>query len=103
MDFFGIFTEILFYLGSEQLQLRFDEPKESELNCREVATLPKAVCCFLQLSRGLKLGNCYFEKLLLNSPGLLDSIICSFENLVRLKIFRLLFVELGFGVRSNSD
>ena len=37
-------------------------PKESELNCRAVATLLKAVCCFLQLSRGLKLGNRYIEK-----------------------------------------
>ena len=37
-------------------------PKESELNCRAVATLLKAVCCFLQLSRGLKLGNRNFEK-----------------------------------------
>ena len=32
-------------------------PKESELNCQAVATFLKAVCCFLQLSRGLKLGN----------------------------------------------
>ena len=31
-------------------------PKESELNCRAVATLLKAVCCFLQLSQGLNLG-----------------------------------------------
>ena len=37
-------------------------PKESDLNCREVATLLKAVCCYLQLSQGLKLGNRYFKK-----------------------------------------
>ena len=50
-------------------------PKESELNCRAVATLLKAVCCFLQLSRGLKLVNRLFGEVLLNSPGLLDSSI----------------------------
>ena len=59
-------------------------PKESELNCRAVATLLKAVCCFLQLSLGLKLGNRYFVELLLNSPGLLDLISFSFESLERL-------------------
>ena len=77
-----------FDLALEQLQLRlrFDGPKESELNCRAVATLLKAVCCFLQLSRGLKLGNRDFEKLLLNSPGLLESISSLFERLVRLKM-----------------
>ena len=37
-------------------------PKKSELKCRAVATLLKAVCGLLQLSRGLKLGNRYFEK-----------------------------------------
>ena len=37
-------------------------PKKSELNCGAVATLLKAVCCFLQLSQGLKLGNRNFEK-----------------------------------------
>ena len=41
--------------GSEQL--RFDRPRESELNCRAVATLLKAVGWFRQLSPGLKLGN----------------------------------------------
>ena len=35
-------------------------PNGSELNCRAVATLVKAVCFFLQLSQGLKLGNRYF-------------------------------------------
>ena len=75
-----------FDLGSEQSRLRLDEPKESELKCRAVAALLKAVCCFLQLSSGLKLGNRYFGKRLLNSPGLLDSISSLFESLVRLEL-----------------
>ena len=58
-------------------------PKESELNFRAFATLLKAVCCFLQLNRGLKLGNRNFEKYCEQS-GLLDSIISSFESLERL-------------------
>ena len=37
-------------------------PTERELNYRVVATLLKAVCCFLQLSQGLKLGNFSFWK-----------------------------------------
>ena len=36
--------------------------KRKIVNCEIVASLLKAVCCFLQLSRGLKLGNRYFEK-----------------------------------------
>ena len=71
-------------------------PKESELNSWAVATLLKAVCCFLQLSQGLKMGNCSFEKFLLNNPGLLKSISSSVENLVRLKILRLIIVDLWF-------
>ena len=82
MDFFGIFTENVILIRD---QSSYDStlPKESELNCRAVATLLKAVSCFLQLSRGLKLRN-RLEKLLLNSPGLLDSSSSSFESLVRL-------------------
>ena len=60
MDSLEFLRKRYFDLASEQL--RCDGPKESELNCRAVATLLKAVCCFLQLSRGLKLGNRYFEK-----------------------------------------
>ena len=77
-------------------------PKESDLNCRAVAILLKAVCCFLQLSRGLEVGKSLFWKVLLNSPGLLKSISSSLESLVTLKILRLIFVSCGFGVRSNS-
>ena len=36
--------------------------KRKIVTCEIVASLFKAVCCFLQLSRGLKLGNRYFEK-----------------------------------------
>ena len=38
----------------------------------------------------------------MTSPGLLVASSFSFESLVRLKIIRLMFLELGFGVRSNS-
>ena len=62
MDSLELLRKRYFDLASEQLRLRCDGPKESELNCRAVATLLKAVCCFLQLSRGLKLGIRYFEK-----------------------------------------
>ena len=102
MDFFGILTGTFFDLGSEQLRLRFDEPKESEFNCRTVATLLKAVCCFLQLCQGLKLGNPYFERFLWNSPGLLKSITSLFESLERLKNPFDYLSSCGFGVRSNS-
>ena len=83
-------------MGPDKSQLRFDEPKESELICRAIATLLMAVCCFLQLSQGLKLGKVIFEKLLLNSPGLLDSISSSFESLVRLNLFVQQLSSSGF-------
>ena len=72
--------------GSEQSRLRLDGPPRKKVNYGTVASLLKAVCCFLQLSQGLKLGNRSFEKLLLNSPGLLESISSSFESLERLEL-----------------
>ena len=52
-------------------------PKESDLNCRVVVILLEAVCFFLQISPGLKLGHgilrIVVKKLPLNSPGLLFS------------------------------
>ena len=48
--------KILWSLRKERPQTL---PKESELNCRAVATLLKAVSCFIQLSRGRKLVNRY--------------------------------------------
>ena len=101
MDFFGIFTVTLFWSGIRTVTITITGQK-SESNCWAVATLLKAVCCFLQLSRGLKLGNRYFEKLLLNSPGLLDSISSSFESLERLDYPLDYLLSCGFGVRSNS-